>query len=77
MQAGLVFCDFDNQNVLCYTQDRKDVELVSVANRGNLNKAICLSDLTEMKNVQERLQNAGFIADVYIVNIATLYKGYF
>lgn len=77
MQSGFVFCDFDNQNVLCYTKERSDVELVPVSDLANLNRAICLGDLTEMKNIQERLKKAGFIDDVYIVNVATLYKRFF
>lgn len=77
MLSGFVFCDFDNQNVLTYTADKSAVELVPADSTANLNRAICLGDLTEMKNIQERLKGAGFIDDVYIVNIATLYKRFF
>lgn len=77
MLSGFVFCDFDNQNVLSYTKDKTSVELIPADSTANLNRAICLGDLTEMKNIQERLKAAGFIDDVYIVNIATLYKRFF
>jgi hypothetical protein len=77
MLSGFVFCDFDNQNVLSYTGDKTSVELIPADSTTNLNRAICLGDLTEMKNIQERLKTAGFIDDVYIVNIATLYKRFF
>jgi hypothetical protein len=77
MLSGFVFCDFDNQNVLSYTGDKTSVELIPTDSTANLNRAICLGDLTEMKNIQERLKAAGFIDDVYIVNIATLYKRFF
>jgi len=77
MLSGFVFCDFDNQNVLSYTKDKTSVELIPADSTANLNRAICLGDLTEMKNIQERLKAADFIDDVYIVNIATLYKRFF
>lgn len=77
MKSGFVFCDFDNQNVLCYTDDRSSVQLVPVSSTTNLNRAICLSDRTEMKNIQERLKSSDIIDDLYIVNVGTLYKRFF
>ncbi len=77
MKSGFVFCDFDNQNVLCYTEDRSTVQLLPIESAKNLNKAICLGDRTEMKNIQERLKAGDIIDDLYIVNIGTLYKRYF
>lgn len=77
VKSGYVFCDFDNRNVLCYTEDRSSVQLVPVDSSKNLNKAICLGDRTEMKNIQERLKSNDIIDDLYIVNIGTLYKRFF
>ena len=74
MKSGFVFCDFDNQNVLCYTEDRSSVELIPIDSAAGLNKAICLSDRTEMRNIQERLRKSDIVDDVYIVNIGSLYK---
>jgi|GEM_PF-1257481 hypothetical protein len=74
MKSGFVFCDFDNRNVLCYTEDRSSVELIPIDSAAGLNKAICLSDRTEMRNIQERLRKSDIVDDVYIVNIGSLYK---
>jgi len=74
MKSGFVFCDFDNRNVLCYTEDRSSVELIPIDSANGLNKAICLSDRTEMRNIQERLRKSDIVDDVYIVNIGSLYK---
>ena len=74
MKSGFVFCDFDNRNVLCYTEDRSSVELIPIDSATGLSKAICLSDRTEMRNIQERLRKSDIVDDVYIVNIGSLYK---
>ena len=74
MKSGFVFCDFDNRNVLCYTKDRTTVELIPIDSASSLGKAICLSDRTEMRNIQERLRKSDIVDDVYIVNIGSLYK---
>ena len=74
MKSGFVFRDFDNRNVLCYTSDRSTVELIPIDSAANLAKAICLSDRTEMRNIQERLRKSDIVDDVYIVNIGSLYK---
>jgi hypothetical protein len=41
------------------------------------NAAICLGDLTEMKNIQERFKKADLIDDLSIVNVGSLYKKFF
>ena len=74
MKSGFVFCDFDNRNVLCYTEDRSSVELIPIDSAAGLSKAICLDDRTEMRNIQERLRKSDIVDDVYIVNIGSLYK---
>ena len=43
----------------------------------SLNAAICLGDLTEMKNIQERFKKADLIDDLSIVNVGSLYKKFF
>ena len=74
MHTGYVLCTPDSQKVLCISTDRKGVELVELKNSKGLNKALCLPDLTSMKNVQERFEKLGLIEDLDIVNIAKLYK---
>ena len=77
MQSGYVFCDLNNKQVLCYTSDRQRVELIPIVTSTTLNKAICLGDLTEMKNIQERFKKAGMVGEMSIVNIGSLYKKFF
>ena len=74
MHTGYVLCTPDNQKVLCISIDKKGVELVELKNSKGLNRALCLRDLTSMKNVQERFEKLGLIEDLDIVNIAKLYK---
>ena len=74
MHTGYVLCTPDNQKILCISTDKKGVELVELKNSKGLNKALCLPDLTSMKNVQERFEKLGLIEDLDIVNIAKLYK---
>ena len=74
MHTGYVLCTPDNQKVLCISIDKKGVELVELKNSKGLNRALCLPDLTSMKNVQERFEKLGLIEDLDIVNIAKLYK---
>jgi hypothetical protein len=38
---------------------------------------MCLSDLTEAKNVLERLQESGLVSGLDIINVARLYKRFF
>ena len=74
MPTGYVLCTPDNQKVLCISLDKKGVELLAVKNSNNLNRALCLPDLTSLKNVYDRFQKLGLIEDLDIVNIAKLYK---
>ena len=74
MHTGYVLCTPDNQKVLCISIDKKGVELVELKNSKGLKRALCLPDLTSMKNVQERFEKLGLIEDLDIVNIAKLYK---
>lgn len=77
MQTGYVLCSADLAKVLCLTKDKKDVTLVTVDTTKDLNRSICLSDLTEAKNIHERLKDAGLIGALEIVNVARLYKKFY
>lgn len=77
MQTGYVICSQDLERVLCLTDDRSGVRLVPVETTKELNKSICLSDLTEAKNVYKRLQDSGLIGSLEICNVARLYKRFF
>lgn len=77
MQTGYVICSKDLERILCLTEDKSSVNLVPVETTKELNKSICLSDLTEAKNVYERLKNKGLIEGLEICNVARLYKKFY
>ena len=74
MQSGYVLWDSDNLKVLSISEDKKRVELVALKKTNGLNRALCLPDLTSVKNVDERLRKLGLIEELDIVNVAKLYK---
>ena len=74
MQSGYVLWDSENLKVLCISEDKKRVELIEVKKTNGLNKALCLPDLTSIKNIYERFQKLGLIKELDIVNVAKLYK---
>jgi hypothetical protein len=77
MQTGYVLCSTDLSKVLCLTEDKDDVTLVDIKSTMDINRAICVSDLTEAKNVSERLKNSGLVGDLEIANVARLYKRFY
>ena len=77
MQTGYVLCSPDLLSVLCLNQTKTGVSLVEVETTQDLNRSMCLSDLTEAKNVLERLQESGLVSALEIVNVARLYKRFF
>lgn len=77
MQTGHVLVSHDLAKVLCLTQDKKGVQLVEIETTKDLNQSICLTDLTEAKNIHERLKEAGLIGSLEIINIARLYKKFY
>ena len=77
MQTGYVMCSTDLSKVLCLNQDKGGVALVEVESTQDLNRSICLWDLTETKNIYERFKNQGLISDLEIVNVARLYKKFY
>lgn len=77
MQTGHVLVSHDLAKVLCLTEDRKGVRLVKVESTQDLNQSICLTDLTEAKNIHKRLKDAGLIGSLEIINIARLYKKFY
>jgi len=77
MQRGYVLCDNTLSKVLCLTPGKDGVLLNEVDSTQVLNKALCLEDLTEIKNVLKRLQANDLVNDLEIVNVARLYKKFF
>lgn len=78
MQRGFVFSTEDNEQVLCFTKDKTNLCLKPVDSSLVLNKAVCLHDLTEAKNIFNRFKNHYEVMNyLQIVNIARLYKKFF
>lgn len=77
MQRGYVLCDDTLSKVLCLTPGKDGVQLNEVDSTQVLNKALCLEDLTETKNVLKRLQANDLVNNLEIVNVARLYKKFF
>ena len=77
MQRGYVLCNYDFSQVLCLTPEKDGVVLHDVTSTKVLNKAMCLPDLTEAKNVSQMLQDKDLTGDLEIVNVARLYKKFF
>jgi hypothetical protein len=77
MQRGYVLCNTDLSKVLCLNGDRSGIQLKEVDSTKVLNKAICLSDLTEIKNILRIFKDKELTGDLEIVNVARLYKKFF
>ena len=77
MQRGYVLCKSDLSQVLCLNNAKDSIALRSVDSTKVLNKAMCLPDLTEAKNVSKRLHEQGMVDGLEIVNVARLYKKFF
>ena len=74
MQSGYALCTPDNSKVLCVFKNPSRVELIETSNVSNLNRALCLPDLTSIKIVYDRFKEKNLVEDLDIVNIAKLYK---
>tara|TARA_R100000458_G_C8158417_1_gene163473 strand:- start:228 stop:461 length:234 start_codon:yes stop_codon:yes gene_type:complete len=74
MQSGYALITPDNLKVLCISRNPSRVELAEAADVNNLNRALCLPDLTSIKSVYERFKEKDLVEDLDIVNIAKLYK---
>jgi hypothetical protein len=77
MQTGYALCSSDLQHILCLTEDQSMVELIEIESTRDINRSICVSDLTEARNIADRLQNAGLIRELEIANVARLYKRFY
>ncbi len=74
MHSGYVLCTLDNLKVLCITKDKKGVELVEFKRRSDLNKALCLTNLTSIKGIYQKFKDHALVPDLDIVNVAKLYN---
>jgi len=77
MQRGFVFCSPDQSQVLCINKEKTDFLWKDVENTKVLNQAVCLGDLTEAKNIYNRIVERGLATNLEIINVARLYKKFF
>jgi len=77
MQRGYVLCNNSLSQVLCLAPGQKGVQMKEVDSTQVLNKAFCLEDLTETKNILRRLEDKDLVNGLEIVNVARLYKKFF
>lgn len=74
MQVGYVLYEPDTLKVLCLTKGKRGVELLEIKDTEKLNRALCLKDLTSMKDLYTRFKKNDNGLNLDIVNIAKLYK---
>lgn len=74
MQIGYVLYDSNTNKVLCLTKGKRAVELVEIEKSEKLERALCLKNLTSIKDLYERFKKNDLIENLDIVNIAKLYK---
>ena len=74
MQIGYVLYDPETLKVLCLSKVKRAVELVDIKEPDSLDRALCLKDLTSIKDLHERFKKNDLIDNLDIVNIAKLLK---
>ena len=74
MQIGYVLYEPDTLKVLCLTKGKRGVELLEIKDTEKLSRALCLKDLTSIKDLYERFKKNDLTQNLDIVNIAKLYK---
>ena len=74
MQVGYVLYEPDTLKVLCLTKGKRAIELLDIKDTEKLNRALCLKDLTSIKDLYERFKKNDLTSNLDIVNIAKLLK---
>ena len=81
MHRGYVFSSEDLTEVLCLTSDRQGFAMETVNSTQVLNRAMCLHDMTEAKNILKRIkatpEYTEVVEDIKINNVARLYNKFF
>ena len=81
MHRGYTIASPDLEKVLCLTADRRRLVMRKLSNTKVLNKALCLHDLTEAKNILNRLMETkgyeNLVSQAEVQNIARLYNKFF
>ena len=74
MQVGYVLYDSETLKVLCLSKGKRAIELVDIKEPNSLERALCLKDLTSIKDLYERFKKNDLTSNLDIVNIAKLLK---
>tara|TARA_R100000808_G_C2097587_1_gene115775 strand:+ start:176 stop:409 length:234 start_codon:yes stop_codon:yes gene_type:complete len=74
MQIGYVLYDPETLQVLCLSKGKRAIELVDIKEPNSLDRALCLKDLTSIKDLYERFKKNDLTNNLDIVNIAKLLK---
>ena len=74
MQVGYVLYDPESLKVLCLTKGKRAIELLDIQDTEKLTRALCLKDLTSIKDLYKRFKKNTLTENLDIVNIAKLYK---
>jgi hypothetical protein len=81
MHRGYVFSTEDLTEVLCLTSDKQGFTMEAVDSTQVLNRAMCLHDVTEAKNILKRIkatpEYTEVVEDIKINNVARLYNKFF
>jgi hypothetical protein len=81
MQSGYCLCTPDLEKVLCLSRSHEELFFAPVDGTKILNHALCLSDITEGKNILRRLQATDRFkedcAELEVHNVARLYNKFF
>ena len=73
MKFGYVLCDPKRLKILGW-KGKADVQMLTLNNKENLEKAICLRDISSMKSLYIKLKSDKRVNNLDIVNIQELYK---
>jgi hypothetical protein len=74
MKVGFVLCNIETNKVLCINKSGDGIELIPISTSEELNKALCLKNLTSLKSIHERFKEKGLTEPLTIENISKLYK---
>ena len=73
MKFGYVLCDPKRLKILGW-KGKTDVQMLTLSDKENLEKAICLKDISSMKSLYIKLKTDKRVNNLDIVNIQELYK---
>tara|TARA_R100001591_G_scaffold1451_1_gene3575 strand:- start:201 stop:431 length:231 start_codon:yes stop_codon:yes gene_type:complete len=73
MKFGYVLCDPKRLKILGW-KGKTDVQMLTLSDKENLEKAICLKDISSMKSLYIKLKTGKRVNNLDIVNIQELYK---